>query len=81
MKISDLHEERPARAKRRKDRAPRKDREGNLINESKWLFEKEDRTHMTHLEDLVFTQGYKGAKQALNYLANVAGMLSGQNNN
>ncbi len=77
MKISDLHEERPARAKKRKDREERKDRDGNPINESKWLFEEESRTHMTHLEDLVFSQGHKGAKQALNYLANVAGMLSG----
>lgn len=78
MKIFEfLPEERPARAKRRKGRESRKDREGNPINESKWLFEEESRTHMTHLEDLVFSQGHKGAKQALNYLANVAGMLSG----
>ena len=79
MKISDLHEERPARAKQRKDREERKDRDGNPINESKWmLVEAEGKnTHMTHLEDLVFYQGYAGAQQALNHLASVTGMLSG----
>jgi hypothetical protein len=33
-------------------------------------------THMEHLEDLVFNNGYEGAEQAIEYIMQVAGMLS-----
>ena len=48
--------------------------------ESKWmLVEAEDgkNTHMTHIEDLVFYQGYQGVKKAINHLAQTAEMLAG----
>ena len=34
-------------------------------------------THMTHIEDLVFYQGYQGVKKAINHLAQTAEMLAG----
>jgi len=33
--------------------------------------------HMTHVEDLLFDEGYQGVKKALNHLAQTADMLSG----
>ena len=48
--------------------------------ESKWMLieaENGKNVHMTHVEDLIFYNGYQGAKQAMNHLAQTAGMLAG----
>ena len=68
---------RPERKER--GREERTSRLGEDAQVAKWmLVEAEGKnTHMTHLEDLVFYQGYAGAQQALNHLASVTGMLSG----
>ena len=48
--------------------------------ECKWMIVEADdgkNTHMTHIEDLVFYQGYQGVKKAINHLAQTAEMLAG----
>ena len=48
--------------------------------ESKWMIVEDEggkNTHMTHIEDLVFYQGYQGVKKAINHLAQTAEMLAG----
>ena len=47
--------------------------------ESKWMLVEADDSkysHMTHIEDLVFYQGYQGVKKAINHLAQTAEMLA-----
>lgn len=48
--------------------------------ECKWMIVEDTggkNTHMTHIEDLVFYQGYQGVKKAINHLAQTAEMLAG----